>query len=75
MGMLKARSPEKFGRKVIPNVKRETLQNEILNEVDRNATVTLTARLDTTMILHRKGFVHETGRVHLQEYVKGEVHT
>ncbi len=72
MGMLE-RDTRKVRARVIPNVKRETLQNEILNEIDHNATVYTDSAVGYDD-LALKGFVHETVN-HLQEYVKGEVHT
>jgi|SRR5271156_3922015 len=72
MGMLE-RETRKVRAKVIPNVKRETLQNEILNEIDNNSTV-YTDGATGYDDLALKGFVHETVN-HLDEYVRGEVHT
>ncbi len=58
--------------KVVPNVKRETLQNEILNNVHRGSLVCTdsTAGYDGL----KEDFVHETVN-HAQEYVRGQVHT
>lgn len=72
MGMLE-RETRKVRAKVIPNVKRETLQNEILNEIDHNSTVYTDGAVGYDD-LALKGFVHETVN-HLDEYVRGEVHT
>jgi transposase-like protein len=58
--------------KVIPNVKRETLQDEILNNVKFGTTVYTddAVRYDK---LHWR-YVHEVVN-HSQEYVRGRVHT
>jgi transposase-like protein len=72
MGLLD-RDTRQVRAKVIPNVKRETLQNEILNEVSSNSTVYTDSAVGYDDLAF-KGFVHETVN-HLQEYVKGEVHT
>jgi transposase-like protein len=59
--------------KVIPNVKRETLQSEILKQVVGTGTVyTDSATGYDNLAVH--AFVHETVN-HMQEYVRGEVHT
>jgi transposase-like protein len=57
---------------VIPNVNRETLQNEILNNIEKKSnlfTDNWAGYLGT-----EKDFVHKTVN-HVQEYVRGEVHT
>lgn len=72
MGMLD-RETRQVRAKVIPNVKRETLQNEILNHVHGGATV-YTDRATGYGDLNTKQFVHETVN-HLEEYVRGQVHT
>jgi transposase-like protein len=58
---------------VIPNVRRETLQNVILDSVERKATVYTDgwAGYDN---LRKSDFVHETV-THIEEYVRGNVHT
>jgi transposase-like protein len=58
--------------RVVPNVKRETLQNAILENVEYGSTVytDAAAGFDT---LHRN-FVHDVVN-HEKEYVKGQVHT
>jgi transposase-like protein len=72
MGMLD-RELRQVRAKVIPNVKREVLQNEILNNIEHKATVYTDgwASYDT---LKAKEFVHETVN-HVTEYVRGNVHT
>ena len=58
--------------KVIPNVKRETLQNEILKNVKYGSAV-YTDEAVTHNTLRQK-FVHETVN-HAETYVNGKVHT
>ena len=59
--------------KVIPNTSRETLQSEILKQVVEAGTVyTDMAQGYYSLDVHQ--FVHETVN-HLEEYVRGEVHT
>ena len=59
--------------KVIPNVKREVLQDAILNNVVGTGTV-YTDGWKSYSTLKTLDFVHETVD-HLREYVRGEVHT
>ncbi|MBS1804764.1 MAG: IS1595 family transposase [Acidobacteria bacterium] len=70
-GMLD-REARQVRAKVVPNVKRETLQNEILNNIEKGSRVHTDA-YSTYDDLH-KNFVHKTVN-HVQEYVRGEVHT
>ncbi|MGC1361817.1 MAG: IS1595 family transposase [Silvibacterium sp.] len=72
MGMLE-REARRVRAKVIPDVSRETLQNEILNQIERKATV-YTDKATGYDRLKSQDFVHETVN-HMQEYVRGEVHT
>ncbi len=58
--------------KVVPNVKRETLQNAVLNEVERGSKVYTDAAVGFDHLA--KEFIHEVVN-HAQEYVRGEVHT
>jgi transposase-like protein len=58
--------------KVIPNVKRETLQREIMREVKHGATVFTDEHVGYDN-LHRR-FIHEFVK-HAERYVDGEVHT
>jgi transposase-like protein len=58
--------------KVIPNVKRETLQNEILNSVHRGSQVYTDAAVGYDHL--GDDFVHEVVN-HAKEYVRGQVHT
>ncbi len=72
MGMLE-RDARKVRAKVIPNVKREALQNAILENVEKKSTV-YTDRWVGYDSLAAKDFVHETV-THIDEYVRGQVHT
>jgi transposase-like protein len=58
---------------VIPNVKRETLQNAILDQIEKRSSV-YTDRSVGYDNLSVREYVHETVN-HLEEYVRGEVHT
>jgi transposase-like protein len=58
--------------KVVPNVKRETLQNEILNNVKFGSAV-YTDQAVAYDTLHRR-YIHDTVN-HATEYVNGRVHT
>ena len=58
--------------KVVPNVKRETLQAAVLNEVSKGSKVYTDAAVGYDHLA--KEFVHEVVN-HAKEYVRGEVHT
>jgi transposase-like protein len=58
--------------KVVPNVKRETLQNEILNSVHPGSHLYTDAAASYDRFSSE--FVHEVVN-HAQEYVRGQVHT
>ncbi len=72
VGMLD-RDTRQVRAKVIPNVKRETLLNEILNQIERKSTI-YTDQAANYDALKVRDFVHETV-THVEEYVRGEVHT
>jgi transposase-like protein len=72
MGMLD-RESRQVRAKVIPNVRRETLQNEILNQIEHGSTV-YTDGLPAYDTLKAQDFIHETVN-HIEEYVRGQVHT
>lgn len=72
VGMLD-RDAREVRTKVIPDVKRETLQAEILRQVQNRSTI-YTDRHVGYDTLKAAEFVHETV-THLDEYVRGEVHT
>jgi transposase-like protein len=59
--------------KVVPDIKRETLQNEILNQIERKSTV-YTDGWPGYDLLKAHDFIHETV-THVDEYVRGQVHT
>jgi transposase-like protein len=72
MGMLE-RDVRRVRARVIPDVSRETLQNEILNQIERKSTV-YTDKATGYDRLKAQDFVHETVN-HMEEYVRGQVHT
>ncbi|QNI34324.1 IS1595 family transposase [Alloacidobacterium dinghuense] len=71
-GMLD-RESRQVRAKVVPNVKRETLQNEILNQIEKGSKV-YTDRYTGYDNLAAQEYVHETVN-HVEEYVRGQVHT
>jgi len=71
MGLLD-RDAREIRAKVIPNIKRETLQNEILNNVEYGSKLYTDDATSYTGI--EKTFVHEVVN-HATEYVRGQVHT
>jgi transposase-like protein len=74
MGMLN-RETREVRAKVIPNVKRETLQAEILKNVGFNAHVFTDQHVGYDGLdKNLKNFTHRTVN-HLTEYVNGRVHT
>ena len=72
MGMLD-RDSRQIRAKVVPNVKRETLQNAILDSIDTGSTVYTDASVSYDDLAARE-YVHETVN-HVEEYVRGEIHT
>lgn len=72
MGMLD-REIRQVRAKVIPNVKRETLQNEILAQIEMGRTVYTDSATGYDRLL-LQGYMHQMVN-HVQEYVRGEVHT
>ena len=72
MGMLD-RDLRKVRAKVVPNVKRDVLQNEILNNIQQPSTL-YTDNFVAYDGIDRWNFVHETVN-HVEEYVRGQVHT
>jgi transposase-like protein len=72
MGMLD-RELRQVRAKVVPNVKREVLQNEILNNIEKKSTV-YTDGYPSYDTLKAQDFVHDTVN-HVTEYVRGNVHT
>lgn len=72
MGMLD-RESRQVRAQVVPNVKRETLQNAILKEIETGSTI-YTDNASTFDTLPAKNYVHDTVN-HVEEYVRGQVHT
>jgi transposase-like protein len=72
MGMLD-RELRQVRAKVIPNVKRKTLQNEILKQIEKKSTVYTDHWAGYDQVA-AQDFVHETVN-HMQGYVRGEIHT
>jgi transposase-like protein len=73
MGMLN-RETRQIRAKVIPDVKRETLQAEILKHVGFNAYVFTDGHVGYDKLSEYKNFTHKTVN-HINEYVNGRVHT
>ena len=73
MGMLD-RETRQIRAKVIPDVKRETLQAEILNHIGFNAYVFTDGHVGYDKLSEYKNFTHKTVN-HINEYVNGRVHT
>lgn len=72
MGMLD-RELRQVRAKVVPNVRRETLQNEILNQIQPGSKV-YTDSAPAYDLLKVQPFIHDAVN-HVEEYVCGEVHT
>jgi transposase-like protein len=72
MGMLD-RDSRQVRAKVVPNVKRETLQNAILDQIQKGSKV-YTDRAVGYDNLAVQEYVHETVN-HVEEYVRGQIHT
>lgn len=72
MGMLD-RETRRVGAKVIPDLMRETLQDEILRGLEHGSTVYSDQHVGYDK-LQTLEFVHETVN-HASEYVRGQVHT
>jgi transposase-like protein len=73
MGMLN-RETRQIHAKVIPDVTRTTLQNEILNNIGFNAHVFTDGNPGYDKLSAYKNFTHKTVN-HINEYVNGRVHT
>lgn len=73
MGMFNRQTRE-VRAKVIPNVKRETLQAEILKNIGFNAHVFTDEHIGYDGLDKLKNFTHRTVN-HTNEYVNGRVHT
>jgi transposase-like protein len=72
MGMIDRKSRQ-VRTKVVPNVKRETLQAEILNQIQKGSTV-FTDGWRGYDSLAANEYIHDTV-THISEYVRGQVHT
>ena len=72
MGMLD-RDSRQVRAKVVPNVKRETLQNAILDQIQKGSTVYTDGAVSYDNLAARE-YVHETVN-HVEEYVRGQIHT
>lgn len=72
MGMLD-RESRQIRAKVVSNVKRETLQAEILNQIEKGSTI-YTDGYPAYDRLAAQEYIHATVN-HIEEYVRGEVHT
>ena len=72
MGMLD-RESRSVRAKVVPDVKRETLQAEILDHINTGSRVYTDGHWGYDKLAEHQ-YVHETVN-HLQEYVRGQVHT
>jgi transposase-like protein len=73
MGML-ARSTREVRAMVIPNVKRETLQAQILKNVGRSSVIYTDQHVGYDGLHRMNDYVHKTVN-HMEEYVNGKVHT
>src|SRR5208283_5466602 len=71
MGMLD-RELRQVRAKVVPNVRRDTLQNEVLRQV-RHGSKVFTDEAVGYDLLHSR-FVHDVVN-HMETYVNGQVHT
>jgi len=71
LGMLD-RENRQVRAKVVPNVKRETLQDEILNNVNRGSAIYTDQAVAYDKL--KQDYIHETV-THVQEYVRGQIHT
>jgi transposase-like protein len=73
MGILD-REARKVRATVVPNVKRETLQNRILNEIERGSKLYTDQAVAYDKMALAKEYTHEIVN-HLEGYVNGRVHT
>lgn len=72
IGMLD-RESRQVRAKLVPNVSREILQNEILTQIEKGSTIYTDGHPGYDR-LKRAEYVHETV-THVEEYVRGQVHT
>ena len=72
MGMLD-RDSRQVRAKMVPDVRRDTLQREILNAIEGGSTVYTDGHVGYDRLL-LSGYLHQTVN-HVEEYVRGQVHT
>jgi len=72
MGMLD-RDSRQVRAKVVPNVKRETLQSAILNQIEKGSIVYTDGAVGYDGLAAQE-YIHETVN-HVEEYVRGQIHT
>ncbi|HTW61262.1 MAG TPA: IS1595 family transposase [Terracidiphilus sp.] len=72
MGMLD-RDARQVRAAVVPNVKRETLQNAILEQIEKGSTI-YTDNAPVYDNLKTQEYIHEAVN-HVEEYVRGNIHT
>jgi transposase-like protein len=68
------REARKVRAKVVPNVRRDTLQNEILNSIAPGSKLYTDDATSYRFAAGEADFVHEVVN-HAREYVRGQVHT
>jgi transposase-like protein len=73
MGMLD-RDARKVRAKVVPNIQRETLQNEILDAIGDGSTIYTDRAPAYDRLRTFEQYIHESVN-HVEEYVRGQVHT
>lgn len=73
MGMLD-REQRKVRATVVPNTKRDTLQREILEQVEHGSKLYTDQAVPYQWMQHKDKYVHEIVN-HLEGYVRGRVHT
>jgi transposase-like protein len=66
------RESRQIRAKVVPNIKRETLQTEILNNIEHGSRIYSDQAIAYDKL--KEQYIHETVN-HADQYVKGQVHT
>jgi transposase-like protein len=72
MGMLD-RDSRQVRAQVVPDVRRETLQNAILEQIEKGTTIYTDAGVGYDNLAARE-YIHKTVN-HVEEYVRGQIHT
>jgi transposase-like protein len=72
MGMLD-RDARRVRTMILPDLSRETMQNQILDNIERGSTVYTDCHGGYDRLKYKE-FIHETV-THAEEYVRGQVHT